>query len=168
MSIIVEDGTGKTDAESYASVAQADAIISAHGLAANWSALADEAKEAALRAATMWIDASFSHRFSGVRLYETQALEWPRGFAAYARGVSIPSESVPVAVVKACCLAAAEHVSSSAFAASQLVASESVGLGSGAIAKSTTYATPKDTGFRPKAAILALSPVLSALTLERS
>lgn len=168
MALVVEDGTGLSNAESYASVETADSVIAAFGASPSWAALATGTKEQALRAATMWLDGTFSTRFSGIRLYQGQALEWPRGFASYATGMPMSSTAVPTAVVRACCLAAAEHVTSSAFSQQVELASESVGLGSGALSKSVTFATPKAAGFVPAAALLALRPVLTAPSMERA
>lgn len=169
MALIVEDGSGKADAESYASLAQADTIAAAHGLASTWSALAESAKEAALRASTMWLDGTYGPRFTGLRQFEGQALEWPRGFASLAGGGVIASGSIPVQLIRACVLAAIEHSKSGgAFIAGDNIASESVGLGSGALSKSVTYHGSKSSGFRPQAAILSLQSLLTPYSLERS
>lgn len=77
MPLIVETGTGLPDAEAYASAADADAYHQARGNV-GWSG-EPGAKEAALRRATAFIDATYRARFPG---YPTngrgQALEWPR------------------------------------------------------------------------------------------
>lgn len=76
MALIVEDGTGLAAADSYVSVADADAYHTAMGNAAWASATSDE-KEVALRRATQYMDTIFQYR--GERLFPTvQALEWPR------------------------------------------------------------------------------------------
>ena len=74
MSIIVEDGTGKADAETYVSVAVANAYHAAMGNT-GWTGT-DAAKEIALRRAAQYIDNRY--RFRGERKTSTQALEWPR------------------------------------------------------------------------------------------
>lgn len=74
MTIIVEDGTGKADAETYVSVSVADAYHTAMGNTA-WTGT-DAAKEVALRRAAQYIDNRY--RFRGERKTATQALEWPR------------------------------------------------------------------------------------------
>jgi hypothetical protein len=74
MSLTVEDGTGLADADSYVSVAQADAYHSAMGNS-GWSG-ETVALEAALRRATQYIDARYT--FRGVRLNPAQALAFPR------------------------------------------------------------------------------------------
>lgn len=75
MALVVEDGAGLADAESYVSVASADAYHVAHGNPA-WAAADDSAKEIALRNATAYIDARYA--FAGVQVVAGQALEWPR------------------------------------------------------------------------------------------
>jgi len=79
MSLITEDGTGLASAESYLSVSDADTYWS-NRADTTWSAATDPAKEAALRKATEYLDATF--RWIGVIATTTQALGWPR-LAAY-------------------------------------------------------------------------------------
>lgn len=74
MAIVIEDGTGKSNAEAYISVADADAYFAARGNAA-WEALADDAKEQALRAGADYLH---GYTWKGYRLTTTQALVWPR------------------------------------------------------------------------------------------
>lgn len=92
MALIVEDGTGLANADSYVSVADADIYASAMGHFA-WTdvAVTVEQKEVALRRATQYIDAEYT--FRGSVLDPDQALEWPR-----------EEYSWPIrAVVHACC-----------------------------------------------------------------
>ena len=106
MSLIVEDGTGRADAESYASVSVADAYHTARGNTA-WAALATTAlKEAALRKATDYLGQTYGLRWKGYRMTTTQALDWPRelvcrpgfyGEAYYA------SDAVPTILAQATC-----------------------------------------------------------------
>ena len=87
MSLIVEDGTGLPNSESYISVLFADEYHAKRGNAA-WTALDSAAKEAFLRRGTEYIDAVYT--FKGHRLTDAQALAWPRDVAG-----------VPVAVQRA-------------------------------------------------------------------
>lgn len=75
MALIVEDGTGKVDAEAYAAVVDADAYHTAMGNTA-WAALTTLEKEVALRIASQYVDVTYD--FQGVKLVHNQALEWPR------------------------------------------------------------------------------------------
>lgn len=101
MALVVEDGTGKADAESYISVADAGTWHSNRGNTA-WAAIATEAaKEAALRKATDYMVQVYSLRWKGNRVTATQALDWPReGVEVY--GFEIDSDVLPEAVANAC------------------------------------------------------------------
>lgn len=77
MAFTVEDGSGKSDANSYALVAEADAYWSDRGNA-NWAALTDADKKVALIDATDYIDGRFGGRMIGSKATEEQLLEWPR------------------------------------------------------------------------------------------
>lgn len=90
--LIVEDGTGLPDAESFASVAEADAYFSARGNAA-WAGLGDPRREQCLRLATDYMEAVFGRLWRSVRQTEEQALSWPR----------VGWQGVPAAVRRACC-----------------------------------------------------------------
>jgi hypothetical protein len=103
MALIVEDGTGLPLAESYISVANANAYFLAREND-TWDAV--DNKEAALRKATDYMQQAFSGRWLGYRATTTQTLDWPR------RSVPlqdhewvfqfIPETSVPLAVQRAC------------------------------------------------------------------
>jgi hypothetical protein len=74
MALVVEDGTGLSDAESYISVAQYKAYADGRGY--DHSALSDTQIEQKLREGAQFVDTI--GRFKGVQLVSTQALEWPR------------------------------------------------------------------------------------------
>jgi len=76
LTLIVEDGSAKADANSYATLVQGNAYHEGHVAASNWTAATDAQKEAALVMATRAIDALF--RFEGWKRTATQALQWPR------------------------------------------------------------------------------------------
>lgn len=99
MNLIVEDGTGLTNAESYCSVAAADARHSAFGNAA-WTGT-DAVKEAALRRATAYMEQAYRGRWKGTKLLRAQALSWPR-YGAEADGWDISGTTVPADVANAC------------------------------------------------------------------
>jgi hypothetical protein len=79
LTLIKEDGTGKSDANSYAAVADGDAYHDGHLYAADWTGANSTTKAAALVMATRLIDAYF--QFRGFKAHDTQALQWPREFA---------------------------------------------------------------------------------------
>lgn len=74
MSLVVEDGTGKADATSYVSAADAQAWASARGLSFTGN---DAAVEKHLLLAMDYVE-SFRARFKGSKTTSEQALQWPR------------------------------------------------------------------------------------------
>ena len=97
--LITETGAGLADAESYASVAAADARCASLGLTA-WAALAEVDKEIALRKATIFM-ATYRTRWAGRRVHQRQALDWPR-YNVVVDSFIVPSNIVPPDVVNAC------------------------------------------------------------------
>lgn len=95
--LVVEDGTGLADANSYIDVATADDY---HRLRDNeaWADADEHTKVAALIRAADYLDRRF--RFVGCRLVDGQALEWPREDAFDVDGFD-QSEIVPVVVEQA-------------------------------------------------------------------
>lgn len=108
MPLITEDGTGRADAESLASVAAADAYHASRGNV-SWAGAMTADKENALRRATDYMGQMYRLKWKGRRLGLTQSLDWPRygvqlddvGFGHYA--AYVPVNVVPVQVVQACC-----------------------------------------------------------------
>lgn len=105
--LIVEDGTGRADAEALCAVAFADAYLAARGVTA-WAALSESQKEAALRLSADYLEQAYAGRWAGRRLNATQALSWPRYEAPTpdADGAYLPSDAVPVVVQQAAALLA--------------------------------------------------------------
>jgi hypothetical protein len=115
VALITEDGTAKTDAESYISVADADTYHSNRGNTA-WAALETAAKEQSLRKGTDYMLQTYRSRWKGTRLTAGQALDWPREWVEredyYLTGSAppdsvdgafyYPSDEVPVEVQRAC------------------------------------------------------------------
>lgn len=165
MALIVEDGTGLADAESYISVADCDSILVSWGRSTTeWEALTEAQKEGQLRNSTMYIDSTYAHKFSGEVLNSVQALAWPRQDAYKKNGQSIPSDEVPGEVKNACAFVAVESVTNGVYFDEDngaRIASESVGLGSGALTESKTYQGGKDSSYTSKSADLVLNPLLS-------
>jgi len=76
LTIIKEDGTGKSNANSYADVTEGDAYFEGHLYASIWTDATTATKGAALVMATRLVDSQF--QFSGFKAHDTQALQWPR------------------------------------------------------------------------------------------
>lgn len=101
MALIVEDGTGRADAESLCSVAQATTYHAAMGNAA-WAALAsDTVREQLLRKATAYMRQAYGGRWQGMRAVSGQALDWPRG-GVVVDYIGVAADIVPTEVVNAC------------------------------------------------------------------
>jgi hypothetical protein len=75
---VVEDGTSKTDSNSYLSVADADQYHENHSGSTTWSGATQANKEKALRLATQYLDVVYGDRWKGTRTDYEQALDWPR------------------------------------------------------------------------------------------
>lgn len=88
MAFIVEDGTGKADANSYVSVGTADLYFTERGMTTWVGSVAD--KQSALVRATDYIDLRFGSKFAGCKATAEQALCFPR-----------KSNVMPIALVKA-------------------------------------------------------------------
>lgn len=102
MAFVVEDGTGLDTATSYVSEAYADAY-----LGDDWAADSD-AKQAALNAATEYVDTRWGHLLMSSPLVSTQTLEFPRLDLYNRYGIQL--EGVPPDLERATCLYAKEYV----------------------------------------------------------
>jgi hypothetical protein len=100
VALIVEDGTGKADAESYVSVADADTRQANLGNT-NWATLLTAEKEQALRRATLYIEQAYRERWTGYRLHKAQALSWPR-WNVWVDGYPVDTDIVPPDVAHVC------------------------------------------------------------------
>jgi hypothetical protein len=134
MPLIVEDSTGLPDAESYASVDEADAYtLARHLLAWQSEAIDDARKEAALRVATEYIETNYGPRFLAERFVSDQALSFPDegGF-------------VPSAVIRATIELAVIALDGPLWTIedlSRVIVQESKGVGP--LQKSVTYKNPE-------------------------
>lgn len=101
MTLIVEDGTGLPEADSYASVDFADAYHAARGNTVWADYDTTEVKEPALRKATDYMVQMYRERWQGYRLLIDQALDWPRtDVVVYP--FALASDIVPAEVAQAC------------------------------------------------------------------
>lgn len=100
MAFIVEDGTGLAAANSYVSVADADAYFLDRGNA-TWEDADTDVKQAALVRAAAALDGKYGALWPGVRATSAQALDWPRTGAYDRDGYYL--ELVPKAVKNAAC-----------------------------------------------------------------
>lgn len=108
MALVVEDGTGKDNADSYISRANADTYFTDRASPSDWTDLTDDQKDSALRYGTRYVDDNYS--FVGVITKDAQTLSWPRYRACDSEGRNISSSVVPLAVVHAVCEAGISHI----------------------------------------------------------
>ncbi|AMR77676.1 DnaT-like ssDNA-binding protein [Cupriavidus nantongensis] len=95
----IDTTTGSPTADSYVSVAEADAYHSKRGNTA-WAGVAADDKESALVRATGYVDAEYS--WKGVRASAGQALAWPR-YDVRTDGYPVDPDVVPQRVKDAVC-----------------------------------------------------------------
>lgn len=104
MPLIVEDGTGKSNADSYVSLADARQIAANYGLSLPED---DTVAEATLRNGAMYIGLQEA-AMCGRRVSATQALAYPRtGVRLYS--FPVESNTIPAQVIRAQVIAAAEY-----------------------------------------------------------
>ncbi|HTF53708.1 MAG TPA: DnaT-like ssDNA-binding protein [Pseudonocardia sp.] len=120
MALIVEDGSGKPDAESYISTADADAYHLRFGNT-GWAAMTTGDKEVCLRRSTAYIDAVFNGKWKGQQSFPgLQGLNWPRRYVVVegdppdywniltkSPGFIVPDNVVPKAIVDAAAIVGA-------------------------------------------------------------
>lgn len=111
MSLVVEDGTGLANAESYASVVTYRAYLAARGIVDTDT---DTQIEQRLRAATDYMQGEYEGAWKGTRIGIVQALDWPRynvvlndlpgGYSNWP--YIVPPNTLPVPVANACVMLA--------------------------------------------------------------
>ncbi len=110
MALVVEDGTGKSNADSFISQADADTYFTAHDAPTAWSGLSSAKKDAALLYACVTLDGNWI--WDGTITVTTQALGWPRTGVEDDEGRDIDSDVIPTRVKNAQCELALLHTSS--------------------------------------------------------
>ena len=105
MALVVEDGTGKADADSFISLVDARAFAAKYGITLPAD---DTAAEVALRQGCQYVELQ-QKCFSGSRLTTTQALSWPRTGATNVYGVEYADGDMPVQLGYSQVYAAAEY-----------------------------------------------------------
>ena len=108
MPLIVEDGTGLSNSDSYQTLAEARLSAQLLGLALPAQ---DVEAEQALRNGARYVD-GFEGSFSGTRLLDTQALSYPRvdSYRCYGRNtIDVASDTIPLDLIAAQLMAAVEY-----------------------------------------------------------
>lgn len=93
IALVVEDGTGKANANSYLSVEEASDQFAGSEMEQTWTTMSSQQQEKLLRDATKWLEARF--RFYGEALTADQALQWPRTKNFDELGRIIPAGVIP-------------------------------------------------------------------------
>jgi hypothetical protein len=91
MALIIEDGTGKTDSQSYASEAELDSYASVRGVT-----LSGVDTELLIKA----MDYLEQQNFKGNKLTKEQALQWPR-YDVWIDGFPVDTDEIPVQLKEA-------------------------------------------------------------------
>ena len=160
--IIVEDGTAKSDSNSYVSVA--DAVLYATNRGVEFPTTDDEVA-AMLIQAMDYLEAQ-ACRYQGERTTTTQALEWPRS-GVYINCEEFPDNVIPRQLVAAQCqLAMAVHAGFSLLpntTAQSFIIREKVGP------IETEYADPVSVGMSPSFAAVdaLLAPLFGSCAAQR-
>ena len=96
--LVVEDGTGLSNAASYASLAEAEAYIKDMplGVQTLWSTLDDDVKESLLIYATRILDQRV--RWHGSKAVPDSSLRWPRSYVVDRDELPVAADIVPLAV----------------------------------------------------------------------
>jgi hypothetical protein len=151
--IVEEDGTGKADANSYASLEWAQNYVETRLNSDEWNGATADQKAIALLMATRSIDVNME--WKGYRLTSTQALDWPRIYVPDNRfsmfhwvrdplapvgvyGPTYPSDAVPDRVKQATVELAADMLKSDRASEWDAQGVSSIGLGQGALDVSFT------------------------------
>ena len=142
--LVVEDGTGRADADSYESVEYADAYHDKYGGPAAWVTATTDQKILWMRQSVRdYVDGVHEILFDGIRTVDGQGLAWPRMLTRSAKtGRAVPSNVVPVDVKVAQVLGAFRLAEGKDLAPAQtaearnIVAESKSGAG---FSKSTTY-----------------------------
>lgn len=151
MAFIVEDGTGVSGANSYATTATADTYLGDRGYTA-WAGYTTAQKQARLINATQYVDNAY--KWPGVKQDTANALNWPRSGAYDAEGTGIDNDTIPQALKDAVCLAALESSLVETLDRGGAVQSETVAV------ISKTYFASASPGKTFPQVTLALKPLL--------
>lgn len=160
ITLTVEDGTGRSDANSYLSVEDIAAYLAVNVTAedyAAWLAAADDTQKRAAIVATQYLDVKYGGMWRGFRSRAAQALAWPRSMAYDDDGYAHDDDALPQRLREATAEMALRVVRGdellAAVASPGQVTAESVTVGP--ISESRQYAGGRPYGYvYPKVAAL--------------
>lgn len=97
MTMIVEDGTGLTNSNSYASLSEAEDYLTIKGaFGESWFELGSSEQEFYLQWSSRLLDQRAN--FVGSKYVQESALRWPRQGAVDRDGISLPYDEIPVRI----------------------------------------------------------------------
>jgi hypothetical protein len=99
--LVKEDGSGLSNANSYADASDGDSYHEGHLYATAWTTADAANKAAALVMATRMLDDYFD--WQGTKISDAQALEFPRYDVKDRSGWLIPAATIPQALINATC-----------------------------------------------------------------
>ena len=144
MALVVEDGTGLSNADSYVAVATVTAYLTSMKSAtelATWTGSSLANQERYCRVATQYLDSRYNGRLPGTKINASMSLLWPRRDVWDLDGYEVDSESLPQKWKDACSELALRLAQGDTLLADVTepgdIASESVTVGP--ISTSTTY-----------------------------
>ena len=105
LALVVEDGTGKTNAQTYASLAE----VTAYGVLYGYSTT--HVDEATIMRCMQYLEGAYVDRWVGIKRTEDQALSWPRAYATRRDGYTNDEQEVPTEVKNAVCALAVRATS---------------------------------------------------------
>lgn len=109
---VVEDGSAKSDANSYVSIADADSYFDNGTAPSTWTDATEADKQKALRIATSYVSERYSIRWRGVIQSDTQSLDWPRnGVVDAATGLVYDNDEMPKKLLNATAEVALRYLS---------------------------------------------------------
>lgn len=97
MALVIEDGSGKSNAQSYVSVADVEAYGVIYGLSTTGLT------EPMIMRAMRYLEGNYYERWIGLKRTEEQALSWPRAWATRRDGYTQSESAIPVEVKNAVC-----------------------------------------------------------------
>lgn len=113
MALTIDATVGGASANSYLTIADADAIMEArYHTSTIWSTLTDAIKTQLLVSATFILDGL---KWEGYKASETQALRWPRTYAYDCDRYAIASDEIPQSLKIAVCEMAIQYYKSDKF-----------------------------------------------------
>jgi hypothetical protein len=93
ITLVLEDGAGRANANTFVLPAEATALLEASPFASAWSVVATALQEQCLVEMTAWLSRA---PWDGLATTETQALAWPRAWMTTRDGYAIASNLIPL------------------------------------------------------------------------